>query len=414
MSARTDTGGAAPGGPPRAVVRETAASAGAGRAVVRETAAFVGVVRAVVREAVASAVAARVASVLTVTVVAVLCAVVLLTTGRTVGAQNAIVASIDSAATRSVIVRAPASSGLDTTVLDRLAHSGGVASATAFGPADDVVNAAFPGGQRVSLRAEYSLPVASGTPPTAAGGDAPASASPAAGRALGLADGIGAVASVATGAAYDVLGVRALPDYLRFLDPVVLVPERTDDVPTPAAGSAPHPVSVLVVVATSSAQVEAVAALVTSVLGVTSRDGVTVTTSAALTALRGSVQAQLGEFSRSFTLLVFGVGGVAVAAVLYGLVLLRRRDFGRRRALGASRSLIVALLLAQVAVLGTAGSAVGCLGAAITLLATGDPLPTVSFIAAVAPLSVLTALAASVAPALIASTREPLRELRVP
>ncbi|WP_203586019.1 FtsX-like permease family protein [Subtercola lobariae] len=397
------------------------------------------VVKAVVREAVASACGARVASILTMTVVAVLCAVVVLTTGRSVGAQNAIVSSISNTATRSIVVRAPVSAGLDTGVLARLANASEISSAVAFGAADDVTNAAFAGGTRVSLRPEYTLdrptgaaaatetetaaagaaaaaaapsPTAS-VPPAAATGDRAiptehsfVEASAAAARALGLADGVGAVSSVASGVSEGVEGRIALPDDLQFLDPVVVAPTALDL-------AAPQPVTVLVVVASSSEQVQAVAALVTSVLGLTDPAKVTVTTSAQLTALRDSVQAQLGAFGHSLTALVFGVGALMVAAILSGLVVLRRTDFGRRRALGASRSLIVMLLVCQVAALATVGSLAGCFAATIALILTGDPLPTVSFVAAAAVLAVLTAVAASIAPAVVASTRDPLRELRV-
>ncbi|UFS60502.1 FtsX-like permease family protein [Subtercola endophyticus] len=410
---------------------------------------------ALLREAAAAALAARVTSAVAVTIVAVLCAVVVLTTGRAVGAQNAIVSSIDNEGTRLIVVRAPESSGLDTSVLGRLAEATQISSVTAFGPADDVRNARVDGGTRVALRRQYSVPPASaselanasaptlGMAPTTASaasavsvasaeadgtpvGGAPfgpnrtgavgatppapsaprAVASPAAARALGLADGVGSVESVASSAEYVVDRATALPDELAVLDPVVVVPAVADP-------EHPQPVSVLVVVAATSAQVTAVTALVESVLAVVDRSKVTVTTSEQLAALSASVQSQLGDFSRSLTLLVFGVGSVLVAAVVYALVLLRRRDFGRRRALGASRSLIVALLLTQVALLGSIGAVTGCTAADLLLALTGDPPPTATFTFAVALLAVLTAVVASVVPAVVASTRDPLRELRV-
>ena len=454
----------------------------------------------VAREAALSARSARVASLLTITVVAVLCAAVLLTTGRTVGAQNAIVASIDSPSTRSIVVRAPESSGLDATVLSRLAHAAGISSAVAFGPADDVANAVFAGGQRVALRPEYSLSTGSPAPdpgaptpttqtgarqttatqttatqtpgtqttgtqtpgtqtpgtqttetqnpgtqnpaalssaahtqPLGAAGPAHAEASVAARRVLGLADGVGAVASVATGATFDVTSTIDLPDYLRFLDPVVVAPvvvspvgatearspqpqpQQQQSQPQPQQRqSQPQPVTVLVVVARSSAQVPAVLALVVSVLGVENPEKVTVTTSTELATLRSDVQTQLGTFSRSLTALIFGVGALMVASIVYGLVMLRRKDFGRRRALGASRPLIVSLVLAQVTMLGVIGSIVGCAASLAVLVALGDPLPTTSFVTALALLATVTAAIAALVPALVASTRDPLRELRVP
>lgn len=94
--------------------------------------------------------------------------------------------------------------------------------------------------------------------------------------------------------------------------------------------------------------------------------------------------------------------------------MLRRNDFGRRRALGASQGLIVGLLLTQVAVLSAIGAIIGCAAAAIGLAATGDPLPGLDFFAAVAALAVAVGAVAAAIPAVAAARRDPLTELRVP
>ena len=93
---------------------------------------------------------------------------------------------------------------------------------------------------------------------------------------------------------------------------------------------------------------------------------------------------------------------------------MRRKDFGRRRALGASRALIICLLLTQTAVLCLAGTALGIGISLIVLASAGDPLPGASFTGALAVLTVTTALAAALTPAIAASSREPIRELRIP
>lgn len=99
-------------------------------------------VLAVVRESMASARSQPVASVVSIIMVAGMCATVLLTTGRTVGAEQAVLGSIDSAGTRAVVVRAEADAGLNTAVLDRLANLDGIEWAGAFGAAQDVQNTA--------------------------------------------------------------------------------------------------------------------------------------------------------------------------------------------------------------------------------------------------------------------------------
>lgn len=129
---------------------------------------------------------------------------------------------------------------------------------------------------------------------------------------------------------------------------------------------------------------------------------------------RSLIEGQLGAFSRWLVIGVLALTGSLVAALLYGLVMMRRKDFGRRRALGATRGLIVALLLAQTGVLAAAGIAIGMLGATIALIAMGDPFPGWAFSAALVVLSLSTALTAATIPALVASRRDPITELRVP
>jgi len=103
-----------------------------------------------------------------------------------------------------------------------------------------------------------------------------------------------------------------------------------------------------------------------------------------------------------------------MAVLLSGLVMMRRKDFGRRRALGASRGLIVALLLVQTAQLAVAGVVAGLIAACSVLLLSGDPVPTAEFSAALGVLAVAAATAAAAPPAVLASRRDPVRELRVP
>ncbi|PPF86979.1 lipoprotein ABC transporter permease [Subtercola sp. Z020] len=386
---------------------------------------------------------------LTMAVVAALCSTVLLTAGRTEGSATAVLTSLDASGTRSIIVRAQPAAALDTSVLERLRPLRDVAWVAAFGPAEDVTNAAIPAGPRIALRPTYGMddpaPMPAAPAPAAPAPAAPAPATPApatqlpaaavvtpeAARQLGLADGVGAVASPSSGTVWLVGGRLELPPDLRFLEPIVLAPAPQQHPPQPAAPSGtpgespagpsgttgdhlPQPVAVLVVRATSPALVGPVAAAVTSLLGVDDPTTVTVETSEQLAAVRVEVEQQLGGFGRAMVLSSFGASAALVAAILYALVMLRRRDFGRRRALGAARSLVVTLLLAQTGMLATLGAAAGILGALCALAAAASPLPSPPFVAAVGVLAVLTSVVAAVLPAFVASTRDPLRELRVP
>jgi putative ABC transport system permease protein len=94
--------------------------------------------------------------------------------------------------------------------------------------------------------------------------------------------------------------------------------------------------------------------------------------------------------------------------------MLRRKDFGRRRALGASQGLIILLLLLQMTALGLIGAVVGTAVAVAVLVASGDPLPSVGFITAIDVLAISVAVLAAILPALAAARREPIAELRVP
>lgn len=362
--------------------------------------------RAIAREALATSWAQPVASIVSIVIVAGMCATVLLTTGRTVGAEQAVLGTIDSAGTRSIVVRAEADAGLDQTVLDRIAAIDGIQWAGAFGAATDVRNAAIPGGTRVPVRLAWgddlsTLGIAEIQPVA----DKSAYASSAALEQLGMPDGSGGVVTT-DGEEYAVVGTIDVPDYLQFLEPVIIVPQqRTEQT---------SPVGVLVVIADTPDLVGPVSSAVLSVLAVDDPTKVKVSTSESLATLRALVQGQLGSFGRNLVIVIFGLTAVLVAAILYGLVMLRRKDFGRRRALGASQGLIVGLLLTQMAALSAVGAVIGSGAAAIGLAATGDPLPGLDFFVAVSVLAIAVGTIAALLPALAAARRDPLRELRVP
>ncbi len=244
-----------------------------------------------------------------------------------------------------------------------------------------------------------------------------------------MSDGTGGIRLDESDAEYAVVGSLTVPDFLSFLEPLLIAPHGPrsgSDVAPAGSGAAPtgsymgaaptgsEAIAVLVVVAERAEFVTPVSRAVTSVLSVDDPKKVSVSTSEQLATLRGLVDGQLGMFGRDLIFIVFAGSGVLVAAVQYGLVMLRRKDFGRRRALGASQRLIVALLLAQSSLLGGIGASAGCSAAAVMLAATGAPLPTPSYFGAVAILALLTSTLAAVIPAFAAARRDPLRELRVP
>jgi len=362
---------------------------------------------AIARESVATSLSQPVASVVIIVMVAGMCATVLLTTGRTVGAEQAVLSSIDTAGTRSIVVRSDPGAGLNTGVLDRVAHIEGIEWAAAFGPAADVTNSRIPGGTKVPFRLAWGADLeALGVPDEPPAENRTAWASDAGLELLGMPDGAGGVIDGA-GIEYAVSGRIHVPTYLRFLEPLVLVPQS--QVPTE-----PADVSVIVVIASRPDLVQPLSDAIQSVLAADDITKVRLTTSEELATLRSLIEGQLGTFGRGLMIIVFGLTGVLVAAIVFGIVTFRRKDFGRRRALGASKTLIMVLLLVQMGILASIGAVFGSFTAAVGLALGGDPLPDSAFFLAVAVLAVFIGVIAAILPAAAAAKREPLKELRVP
>lgn len=366
---------------------------------------------ALLRETTASARSQVIASALTFLVVAGMCVAVLLTTGRTVAAEEAALGAIDAAGTRSITVRSSDTTSVTAGLLDRLATVDGIEAATGFGPAGDVRNALVPGGDPVAARTAYGeLGGRRLTTPSVALDNA-ALASASAVETLGLRDGVGAVAD-ASGAELEVIGTVEIPPYLEFMDRVVIVPSSTDGA---LAGEEPDaPLALLVVLAESPGQVAALTEVLRGFLVDADPQAVTVETSTELAAVRQAVSGELGRFGRTTVLGILVVSALVVGVNMLALVMMRRKDFGRRRALGARRGLIIALLLLQVGITAGAGAAVGSALTAVVSAALGAPFPGWGFTAAVAVSGLLCALAATLPPAVYAARRDPLHELRVP
>ncbi|WP_241961183.1 ABC transporter permease [Salinibacterium hongtaonis] len=217
-------------------------------------------------------------------------------------------------------------------------------------------------------------------------------------------DTVGAVSSL-NDSEYTVFGEVYVPDYLSFLEPAVLAPQPSHD---------SGPISILVVVAESPNLVAPLSEAVLSVLGIADVSSVKVTTSETLAQLRAVVKGELGSFGRGLVFIVFVISAALTGAILFGLVMMRRKDFGRRRALGATQSLIVLLLMGQTALLSLVGAILGTATALVVVAIGEDPLPGADFVVAIGVLAVVISTLASVFPAVAAARRDPIHELRVP
>lgn len=363
-------------------------------------------IRAVLREAFASAKSQPVTSAITVLMVAGMIFAVMLTTGRTVGAEQEVLGTIDSVGTRTISIRAEGDAGLTSSVVNRVVGIEGIEWAIGLSIAQDATNSAIPGGTKVPVRLAYATHTAElGIPQDSPVPGKLAWASELALQQLGLPDASGGIV-LNSGQNYGVVGQLQIPEHLTEFEPAVFVPQQVH--------GSDDPISVLLVVASTPEHVTPVTNAVLSVLGVDDVSKIKVQTSAQMAQLRALIEGQLGAFSRGLVLALLGLTGLLTATLLYGLVMLRRKDFGRRRALGASRSLIVALLMSQTAILSVIGVSLGIATSTVVLAASKDPWPGLEFTAALAVLALTTTLLAAVVPAVIASFREPIKELRVP
>lgn len=145
-----------------------------------------------------------------------------------------------------------------------------------------------------------------------------------------------------------------------------------------------------------------------------SEDQVQISTADELIALGGVVSGTVGLFGRQIALGTVAAGMVLIALAMTLALVSRRRDFGRRRALGATRSALVALTLMEAGipvVLGAvAGTALGAVGIAVL----AGAAPPLLFTAGAFVLISVTGTASAVVPAVISARRDPLRILRVP
>lgn len=113
------------------------------------------------------------------------------------------------------------------------------------------------------------------------------------------------------------------------------------------------------------------------------------------------------------TLLVLFAGALFVAAVTLADVLIRRRDLGRRRALGITRFDLMSLICLRATTSTILGAATGILAVQAYGLAT-QTRPPIPHTIASATLVVISALVATIPVGLIAAQRDPVAVLRTP
>lgn len=362
--------------------------------------------RDLVTEAGRLALALPVATGVTILIVAAVCAFILATTGQTVRAEQEVLGQMDEAGTRLItVIDDQGTAGLTPSAVNRLERLTSAEWVIGLSYATDARNSAIDGGQPAAVRHWWGeLPEEveiNGRPPQPGEGLIGADAQ----VILGFDQPVG---SVDLGdEQLSVVGGFTSSNALPSLTSGVLARPGAEQTQTARLRS-------IHLLATTSAQVEPLTRAISGLLGATDPMSVRFETSQALADVRTAVAGELGRFSHQLILAALGVGLLLVALVVYGSVTTRRQDFGRRRALGATRSTIIALIAVQNTLVGICGAALGTLAGCLIVWRLTGGYPGPQFAAAIAILAVLTVGVAAVPPAVIAAFRQPVLVLRVP
>lgn len=360
--------------------------------------------RSLFTEAAASAWAAKVPSLLLAVVSAAMCFAALFTVGQNAANRAAVEASLAGAGARTLIVRDTLGDQgfINTRTLGSVDALSTVRTAIALGlPFDSVNGRIGAGGTLVTtwpahgdLASAVQLTAGRWPQPGEAIVSAPAQAK------LGLAQPAGfltagtdqypVVGAFSAGAPFDDMAIGAIV--------------QADDTQTATE---------LRVVIDTIADAPATQTAVLGILAPADPTGLSVQSPRGLAALTDQVAAQLASHDQGILLLILGVGGLFVAAVVLSDVLVRRRDLGRRRTLGSTRADLAALVTIRATIPAAAGAIVGTVAALISTSQTGFT-PPVSFAVAVATLATITAAVAAIAPAAYAARLDPVTVMRTP
>lgn len=331
---------------------------------------------------------------------------ILVTTGQAAASEARVMDQIDSVGTRLIALSDDdGAAGILPDAPAAVARLSDVTWAVGLGRAVDVTNPLLPDA-RVASRV-----LVGGLPPefVMVRGRAPrlgeAVVGVGAAAALHVSTGMGSVQVPGGATDVAVVGIFKATGPLEHLNATVLV--ETDP------GSL-ESLRYLYVMASDVTVVDRLGRALTSAAPALDPSALTVEEPAGAIALRQVVAGQLGTASRQLMALVMGVGAVIIAVTMLSATGSRRRDLGRRRALGATRSALVAAMLMQTCIASIPGVLLGTVAGLATLQATTNSIPSARFVAGVAGLALLIALAAAAPVVTHAAHRDPLRILRVP
>ncbi len=353
---------------------------------------------------------ARARATITVTLlvtIATVTSAILLTTGQSAAAERAVLSHIDSAGTRLIAVSDRSETpGILPAAVAQLGLLSDVTWVFGLGRATDVQHATLPD-EAVALRpivgdVPSELGLNTGRMPRP--GEAIVGSRAAV--LLRAEAGFGTLRAVdGSGAPVALVGAFRATGPLDHLNDVVLMATE----PTHA-----DPVSFLYVLASDVTTVHRLSETLPLAIVANDPAALEVEEPSGVVALREVIAGQLGARARQLMALVIAVGGVIIAGTLHGATAQRRKDFGRKRALGATTHVLVLGVLLHVSVGALAGIALGVTIGLLGLTFAIGVLPSATFVCGVAGLAYLTALLAATPVAIAAARTDPLTILRVP
>lgn len=356
-------------------------------------------------EALRMAATQPVGTIVTTVIVGAACGIIVSTTGQTVAIEREVLEQIDDAGTRTIVVEdTEGRANLQPDAVGRIGALSGVDWAIGFGVTTDVRLIGLEGAPAVPIRGYVGELPALVTTTSWDARPGTALAGLHALQALGFETAAGPVERVAdNGPQLAVVGLLQADAPLKFLDRALLTVADPEE-----------PVVRVILLAEVAEQVPRLSEALGAVLDSADPGSVSVRSSDTLIQVRAAVRGELGTFGRNLVSIVLGAGLVLTALNVIGSVTTRRRDFGRRRALGASRIDIVILVTAQTLITAVVGAAAGlAIGTAVVRQILGV-MPELEFVLAVAILAAIATTLAALPPALFAAFRDPVRILRVP
>jgi putative ABC transport system permease protein len=324
---------------------------------------------------------------------------VLGTVGLSIETQAAVLRRLDEVGARTVtVVSLSGGPAIPAAAVDRVSRLSGVEWVVGLGPVFDV-RARAPVGAPTPVRAYRATraPLAFDRLGAGSGGAFISSISS---RRVGL----GGAYGILDPGALRVVGWFAPGAPLQALDPFILVPTTDDSLLLER----------LIIQVTDVAWVDPVAAGISAVIGADPNAGTTIQRSSELLAAREAVRGEVIRRDRLLLVAVLLATSAISAFVVFAGTLAGRRDFGRRRALGATRGQLVELVMLGTLWPSLLGALIGVVVGWSYLGSRIGSLPDPTFPLSVGVLAVLAICFASAVPAVIASTRDPLQVIRVP